>query len=63
METYEVRLTFRYPAWDEKHGIPYEVQADSKSEAIRKARSEAERDGHVPCRGKGKATFTANIAR
>lgn len=37
----------------------HKVQADSKSEAIRKARKQAEYDGHVPARGMGKATFTA----
>jgi len=62
MQTFNVLLTFRFPSWDYKRGVPYEVQADSKSEAVRKARKQAEYDGHVPMRGMGKATFTATPA-
>lgn len=63
MQRFNVTLRFRFPSWDYKSGVPYEVDADSKSDAIRKARREAERDGHVPMRGMGKATFTATPAQ
>lgn len=60
MTTYTVTLRFQYPAWDERDGIPYEVSAASKSKAIARARTQAERDGHIrPCCGKGRYTFTA----
>jgi hypothetical protein len=59
MNAYIVTLRFQYPAHDERAGIPYEVQARSKADAIRDARRQAERDGHVPCSTKGRATFTA----
>jgi hypothetical protein len=62
MQTFNVLLTFRFPSWDYKRGVPFEVQASSKSEAIKQARKQAERDGHVPMRGMGKATFTATLA-
>lgn len=55
---YEVRLRFKYPAWDEKDGIPFEVEADSKSEAIKIARREADYGGHL-CGGKGRVSFKA----
>ena len=61
-QTFEVLLTFRFPSWDYKSGVPYTVEAASKSDAIKKARREAERDGHIPVRGMGKATFTATAA-
>lgn len=47
MTRYEVRLMFRYPAWDERDGIAYEVNARSKREAIAAARRQADRDGHL----------------
>jgi hypothetical protein len=56
MSTYTVRQTFQYPAWNEVNGIPYTVEASSKSEAIRKARREAERCGHDGTQ-KGRRTF------
>ncbi len=62
MQTFNVLLTFRFPSWDYKAGVPYEVVASSKSEAIKKARRFAEHDGHVPMRGMGKATFKATPA-
>jgi len=58
MKTYTVTMRFQYPAHDERDGIPFEVQADSKAEAVRIARRQAERDGHTGT-GKGRYTFTA----
>lgn len=51
--TYNVKMTFQHPAWDEVAGIDYEgIVASSKSEANKKARRLAERDGHVYGRGR-----------
>lgn len=58
MQTYTVTLRYQYPAWDEKLGIPYEVEATSKADAIRQARALAYNDGHVMT-GKGRITFKA----
>ena len=44
---YTVTLRFQHPAWDEKDGIHYDVSAGSKREANRKARKQAELDGHL----------------
>ena len=46
-KTYEVTLRFKFPAWDEKNGIPYTIQARSKKEAIKRARNQATDDGHL----------------
>lgn len=59
MAEYLVTLRFQYPAWDEANGIAIYVTADSKAEAIDRARRDARRDGHTPATGKGRATFTA----
>lgn len=59
MKAYTVTLRFQFPAWDEREGIPYAIEADSKREAIGFARRYAARDGHTPATGKGRATFTA----
>lgn len=59
--TYSVTLRFQCPAWDEKDGIVYEVEARTKAEAISYARSQARNDGHAQT-GKGRYTFTAEEA-
>ena len=56
---YIVTLRFQFPAHDERDGIPFEVEATGKAEAIRRARLTAYRDGHTGT-GKGRATFTAH---
>lgn len=58
---FKVTLRFQFPAWDEVNGLPYRVEASSKSEAIKRVRRQAERDGHIPNREKGRATFKAEI--
>lgn len=58
-QTYRVTLRFQHPAHDEKHGIIFYMDADSKAQAIAQARWQAKRDGHLPCIGKGRATFSA----
>jgi hypothetical protein len=58
LDTYTVHVTFQYPAWDEKDGFTYEVQATSKSEANKRARTLAERDGHAVT-GRGRVYFKA----
>ncbi len=55
---YVVTLRFQYPAWDEKDGIPFYVEATSKSQAIERARREAYNAGHL-CGGQGRVTFKA----
>jgi hypothetical protein len=47
VKKFKVTLRFQHPAWDERDGIPYEIDARSKSEAIRWARLQANRDGHT----------------
>lgn len=60
---YVVTLRFKFPAWDEKNGIPFEVRAKSKSDAVKRARQQAERDGHTgQSKSKGGSTFTATEA-
>ena len=58
MSLYTVTLRFQYPAWDEREGLCFPVEAPSKSAAISRARRQAERDGHTPSVGKGRVTFT-----
>lgn len=65
MQTYIVTLKFQHPAWDEKEGIPYEVTAKTKADAIKRARRMAENDGHAGpwvTASKGRQTFTATAA-
>lgn len=63
MTQYVVTLRFQYPAYDERAGLTFYVDADSKAQAVDRARYEARRDGHVPATGKGRATFTAEVER
>ena len=56
--SYVVTLRFQYPAWDEVDGIPYQIEARSKSEAINRARRQARDDGHL-YGGKGRVSFKA----
>lgn len=63
MKTYTVTLRYQHPAWDEKNGIPYEVTAKTKADAIKKARKQAESDGNTGWgASKGRTTFTATEA-
>jgi len=59
MTEYEVTMTFQYPAWDEKGGIPFYVTATSKSDAIKKARYQAVAGGHIVGAKKGRYWFKA----
>lgn len=59
MKKYTVLLKFQYPAHDEVGGIPYDdIEATSKSDAIRQARRLADRDGHT-VGGRGRYSFKA----
>jgi hypothetical protein len=61
-QTYNVTLTFQYPAWDQHAGIRYpDIVAKNKSSANAIARNRARDDGHL-CGGQGRATFTAKDA-
>lgn len=57
---YTVTLRFQFPDHDERDGISWEVSADTKLEANKKARRLAERDGHLFAM-KGRTTFTARL--
>lgn len=41
MAIYTVRQTVQYPAWNERDGITFTVEASSKADAIQRARREA----------------------
>lgn len=56
---YVVTLYFQAPAYDERSGIPFIVNASNKREAVERARRESERNGHTPCVGKGRYKFVA----
>jgi hypothetical protein len=60
-KNYTVTIRFQFPAWDEVDGIPYtNIEAPSKSEAIKQVRRTAWDDGHTAmAKGKGRITFTA----
>lgn len=60
MSEYRVKVSFQYPAHDD-HGIEYVVAAKTKAEANKKARKQAEDDGHSGpwVKDKGRITFTA----
>ena len=58
MTEFEVTLRFQFPAWDERDGLRYFVHAKTKADAVRYARSDARRDGHLGT-GKGHASFSA----
>ena len=60
-QTFTVTLRFQFPAWIEKAGIPYEVRAKTKADAIRYAKVMAERDGHIGGHAvsRGRASFKA----
>ncbi len=61
VQNYEVVLRFQHPAHDEKDGILFEVQATNKSDAIKYARREADKAGHL-VGGKGRVSFKANLS-
>lgn len=60
-KTYTVTIRFQFPAWDDVEGIPYtNIEATSKSDAIKQVRRTAWDDGHTAlAREKGRITFTA----
>lgn len=59
LKTFDVVMSFQYPAWDEKDGISYPgIRAANKAEANKQARSKAELAGHA-IGGRGRYTFAA----
>ena len=61
-KTFNVRLTFEYPSWDEKEGILYPgIIASGKADANSQARKRAREDGHLGG-GRGRVCFTAEEA-
>ena len=46
LKRYEVHMTFKHPAHDERDGYRYDVDAHSKSEACKRARKLADNEGH-----------------
>ena len=61
VQDFIVTLRFRFPAWNNKAGIVFQVRALTKAQAIRFAKAQAERDGHWPAVGQGAATFKAQV--
>lgn len=59
---YEVTLRFKFPAWDEKDGIPFTINAFSKADAIKSARRQAYDDGHTVGRSATDCIFSAKEA-
>ena len=47
MKTYNVHLTFKHPAWDQKEGFDYTIKANSKLEAVKYARRKAFDNGET----------------
>jgi hypothetical protein len=47
---YKVLMRFKSPAWDEVEGIEYQVTADNKADAVKRARRQADNDGHMGVR-------------
>jgi hypothetical protein len=58
MMRYKVTVTVQYPAWDERDGIVFYVEASSKAAAIKAARRENEIGGQIH-REHGRATWRA----
>jgi hypothetical protein len=58
MTNFKITLTFQFPAWDEVDGYDYFFSAKNKTDAIKKARRQAEHDGHA-ISGRGKYWFKA----
>jgi hypothetical protein len=46
LKRYEVHMTFKHPAHDERDGYRYDVDARSKREACKRARKLADNEGH-----------------
>lgn len=62
LNSWNVKLNFQYPSWDEINGIDYlEVIAESKSKAIARVRRQASDDGHAVS-GRGCYWFTATVS-
>ena len=60
-KSYLVRLDVQFPAWNERDGITFEVDAaTSKSDAIKQARRMASAAGYD--RSAGRKVFTARVA-
>lgn len=47
MTAMTVKLTMKFPAWNERDGLFFEVEANTKREAIEKARRDADNGGHL----------------
>lgn len=61
MESYKVTVTVQHPAWNERDGFTFYVEASTKAEAIKAARRENQRDGIIHSQH-GRATWRAAIA-
>lgn len=55
---YTVTINKQSPSYDEKNGISYDIEAKTKTDAIRYARRQATDDGHVGT-GQGKYSISA----
>lgn len=61
MPTYRVTLSFKHPAWDERDGIPYDIAAKTKRDAVKRARRQADYDGHLVGKPVTQYSFTATL--
>ena len=60
MKNYLVTLRYQHPAWDERDGLTYTVEAEGKAQAIRRARRQAEADGNAGTGlNRGRQTWSA----
>lgn len=57
-KNFKVTMTFQFPAWDEVNGIEYLMTGNTKADAVKSARRQAENDGHA-VGGRGKYWFRA----
>lgn len=55
-QQYSVKMSFKFPAWDERNGYEYSVYAKSKADAVKQARRMASADGHM-----GQRSFKASL--
>lgn len=64
VQEFIVTLRFCFPAWNDRAGIRYTIRAMNKAQAIRFAKVQAERDGHLGGHAvsQGRATFKAEAA-
>lgn len=61
LDRYRVVVRVQFPSWNERDGIVFYVEADSKSEAVKAARRENALGGQVDSCQHGLSWWTATI--